>query len=227
MVYARAPPGTPHPGAPIILLAITYFGPKEEAERVVDTAIPVGVASQAINVITNSINFVQINDPYAAMSRHGGYKEFEGGFIESCDQAGFVRAFELFLKYTDTNMATRAGSSCLMSCWNPDQVSAKAASNPDSLATVIHKRGFFAQATPWYASPEEGAEAGRFARDVYEALALKDEREGRRKWGFANNVRIGADMREVYSEVEIKKITEVKRTWDRDSLGWNAAVDGW
>lgn len=211
----------------MIILAISYFGPKQEAEKIVDGAIPKDALDQAMNVVTGAVNFANINDPYAAMNNHDGYKEFEGGFLEEFDEAGLKEVLELFLKYTDANMASRAGSSCLLSCWNPEQVRAKVGDESDSLATQSGKRAFFVQATPWYATPEEAEEAGIFAREAYEAFATNDRSNGRRKWGFASNVRIGADMGEVYSKEQIARIETVKATWDRDSVGWSPVVDGW
>jgi hypothetical protein len=114
-----------------------------------------------------------------------------------------------------------------MSCWNPDQVRSKAEGKSDSLAIQLGNRGFFAQATPWYATPEEAEEAGIFAQEAYEALAAKDVNNGRRKWGFANNVRIGGNMNEVYSEDQIARIKAVKASWDCNSVGWSSVVDGW
>ena len=226
LVVMRAPPMAPRSGAPMILLAFSYFGPKEEAGAFLDKTIPKDALEQAVNITTGATSVAKMNDPYAVMSRHGGFKEFEGGFLQDVDEEGLTRALEIFLKFTDANMASRAGSNFLISCWNPEQVQEIAKSSPGAFVPS-RDRGFFTQAVPWYTAPEERGEALTFAKGVYEALMAKDARNGLPKVGFVNNVHIGSDMREVFGDEQTKEISKVKALFDKSRIGWNPVADGW
>ena len=209
----------------MVLLAFSYFGPKEEAEAFFEEKIPKDALAQAVNVTTGAADFAKINDPYAAMSRHGGFKEFEGGFLEEVDEEGLIKAFEIFLKYTEPSWS-RAGSNFLISCWSPAKVGEMADHSPRSFFPS-KDRAFFTQAVPWYETQEEREEAIQFARGVYDALSAKDTSQGRRKWGFVNNVHIESDMREVFSDAQIEEIVHVKSVFDKHALGWSPVADGW
>lgn len=226
MVILRAPPNTPHPSSPMILLALSYFGPAEDAEGLCEKTIPRDAISKAVNVTTGAMDYSRMNDPYAAMSRHGGSKEFEGGFVEEVDLADIGRAFDLWLKYTDADMASRGSSSMIFSSYNPDEEQRVGKTLSPSMV-ADRGRGLFVQATPWYARLDEREDAYAFARGAIEALKRKDTSNGRRSWGFVNNARIGQDMREIFSEEAINEIRSVKAIWDRNNIGWSPVVNGW
>jgi hypothetical protein len=54
----------------------------------------------------------------------------------------------------------------------------------------------------------------------------RDRREERRDYAFANNLVIGGDLKEIYSEEQIEEIKRVREVWDREALGWGPG-DGW
>lgn len=226
MVILRARPNTPHPGSSMILLALSYFGPAEDAEGFCEKTIPKDAISKAVNVTTGAMDYSKMNDPYAAMSRHGGAKEFEGGFVKEVDIADIGRAFELWLRYTDADMSSRGSSSMIFSSYKSDEEQRIGKTLSPSMVAG-RGRGLFVQATPWYARPDERGDAYAFARGAIEALKTRDTSNGEKSWGFVNNARIEQDMREIFSDEAITEIRTVKAIWDRHNIGWNPVVDGW
>jgi hypothetical protein len=228
IVILRAPPGTPHPGAPLVLVALSYFGRSVDAERVVDELIDQEAASQAVAVIPGASKFGNLNDPFAPMSRHGGIKEFEGGFIKELTVAGLLKTFGLLVAFTEKDMSTRSSTALVVSGWNPDKVREIGQIHPTPFFSAREReRGFFVQVTPWYTSAGEREEVGKFCDEVYEALREGDIKEGRDRVSFFNNTRWGADMRVVFTEDQMEEIKAVKKLWDRDDIGWNPVTNGW
>jgi len=224
LVFIRAPPTAPAPGAPMAMLALTYFGPAEDAERVCAETFDQDVVGKANIAATVMTEWGAMNDGFEGLNRHGGFKEYHSAFVQGVDGERISRAFETWVNFTGADMRSRGGSYVVIGASNP----AISAGNAGSEGFFSARdRGVFVQASPWYADAGQKADADVFGKTVVEALREKDGREGRRDWSFANNLSIGQDIRSVYTTAQIEEIKMLKGVWDKNGVGWSPVADGW
>jgi hypothetical protein len=231
LVFIRAPPTAPVPGSPMILLALSYFGPSSSAERVCSATFPEEVTSAAINASTVMTEWGTMNDGFEGLNRHGGFKEYHSAFVKSVDEESITKAFQAWVDYTGGELKGRGGSYVVFGGSNPD-ISMKmgaeeVAGSGSERYFSARDRGIFVQVSPWYADKDEKDKADAFGQSVVDAAREKDRREGLRDWSFANNFAKGQDVKSVYADAQIKAIKEVKSIWDKASVGWNPVADGW
>jgi hypothetical protein len=224
LVFIRAPPTAPVPGAPMVMIALSYFGPAEEAERVCASTFAEDVVGAANVAMTLMTEWGTLNDGFDGLNRHDGFKEYHGAFVQTVDEKAITRAFEAWVNFTDADLKGRGGSYVVLGASNP---SASIANARDGDFFSARDRGVYVQASPWYKEAGEKADADVFGKGVINAIQEKDTREGRRAWSFANNFSIGQESGSVYTTVQIESIEKVKGVWDKDCVGWSPVADGW
>lgn len=222
--FLRAPPTAPVPVAPMIMLALSYFGPKEDAERICAASFDEAVAGKAVSATTAMIEWGTMNDGFEPLNRHGGFKEYHSAFVQSMKEDSIQRAFAAWVDFTSKDIKSRDGSYIVIGASNNNASLANAGNESYFSA---RDRGIFVQVSPWYAEGKEKAEADAFGRSVVDALREKDKDGGRRSFGFANNWSSGQDVKEVFTEEQIEEIKRVKGLWDKANVGWSPVVDGW
>ncbi|KAF2249526.1 FAD-binding domain-containing protein [Trematosphaeria pertusa] len=222
LAFLRAPPSALNPGAPLVMLAVSYFGPAEEAERVCARTFEDGVVAAAGSAVTGMVEWGRLNEGNAVLNRHGGFKEYHSAFVREFDEEGIARAFEAWEAFTRKDVPGRGASYVVLGSWSAEKMMERGGRGFFN----ARDRGTFVQATPWYVEARE-EEADDFGRGVLEAIRGRDRSVGRRDWGFGNNLLAGMDMREVYSEEQMKEVSGVKRAWDNAGVGWSPAVEGW
>jgi hypothetical protein len=211
----------------MVVLALTFFGPTKDAEHVCATTFDERVAGSTVNTVTAMTDFAKMNDGFEVLNRHGGYKESHSGFLKEIDESSIARAFEAWRNFTEKNMQSRAGSTLLIGSYDSEQVLHNAGIRDDEKFSPARDRRIFVQATPWYKEMVEKEDADAFGKSVLEVLGERDERNGREKRGFANNLLAGQDMREIYSEKQIEELKRLKQLWDQDGVGWSPVTEGW
>jgi hypothetical protein len=224
LVFIRAPPTAPVPGAPMVMLALNYFGPSEDAERVCGMTLSEAVTSAAINATTAMSDLGTMNDAFEGLNRHGGFKEYHSAFVKGLDGSSVEKAFKAWVDFTAVDLKARGGSYLVIGASNPSASLKNAAGG--SLFSA-RDRGVFMQVSPWYADVAEKADADAFGKTVVAAVREKDKRAALRDWSFANNFCQGQDVSTVYTEAQIESIKRVKSTWDSSSVGWSPVIDGW
>lgn len=221
--FLRAPPSAPRPGAPVVLLSISFFGPSAAAENVTAITFSPSVLEKTVSATTMLTPLGDINNALDPMNKPGGLKELHGAFVRSITPSSLARAFDLFISFTE-GKPERYGLSIIFPASNTTQSENFASSGGFYNA---RDRGIYVQVKTSYPSKEEKSEADRFAKDVHDVAREEDRREGRRDRGFANNFVEGSGVEDVYTEEQIKEIERVKGLWDEKGLGWCPTVEGW
>lgn len=207
----------------MMIFSLTYFGSKEDAEQVCAQTFEEDVVGKAINAMMVPTEFAVMNDKLDAMNRHGGFKEYHTATLKGIDGNNIKKAFDIWLKYTEKDMASRASSAVLIT----SAVSKPLDDAKDAMFFSSRDRNILVQALPWYADASDRADADAFGRGVLQAVREQDEQASIEKRGFANNMLARQDMREIYTEKQMLHLAALKGIWDRKSLGWSPVVDGW
>ena len=224
LIFARAPPTAPVPGAPIIILALSYFGPATKARKVAAESYKEEYTSKAVTIVEASSNWKNINAASTALNAHGGYKESYSTFCSTTHTSSIAKAFNIWNVFSTQDENER--SYMILSSWSIDNILDKARERDEKFFPA-RDRGVFAQFTAWYSSPEGKEDADGAGRKVMDTVREKDREEGKRDFAFANNLVVGRDIGEVYTEEQLREIARVRKVWDESRLGWSPSVDGW
>ena len=223
LVFLRAPPTAPLPGAPIVVLALSYLGSAEEAEQAAKKSYEEDYVNKATMAVTGASEWVDMNASSAPMNTHGGYKESYAAFCSSISSADVEKAFSAWEKYSEGG--GRGRSYTVYGAWDTAQLLKNAEGGRGGFFPA-RDRGVFVQCTPWYYDFNGKAEADKIGKEVVSATRERDRGEKRRDWAFANNLVVGGNLREIYSEEQIEEIKRVRGFCDSEALGWGPG-NGW
>ncbi|KAF1993081.1 FAD-binding domain-containing protein [Amniculicola lignicola CBS 123094] len=226
LIFLRAPPSAPRPGAPMIMLALSYFGPAEAAEKVTAKSFDEEFTSKAIVNMTVPIEWEKANDGSAPLNAHGGFKEYFSCYCKETSLGSIERTFGAWEKFTSKDLLGRGTSYVVIGSWSTEQMVAKGGQK-DEKFFVARDRGIFVQCVPWYKDIGVKADADAFGNEVIDMLREQDRARGTKDWCFVNNIREGIDVGEIYTDEQIESIRAVKGIWDEEALGWNPVVEGW
>ncbi|ORY14945.1 hypothetical protein BCR34DRAFT_478736 [Clohesyomyces aquaticus] len=226
LVFLRAPPTAPRPGSPIIMLALSYFGPSEDGKKFSAPTYGEEYTQHAVSVVEGFLAWENLNASSAPLNAHGGFKEYHGAFCHEVSEESIVEAYKTWEVFTAKNLAGRGTSYLVIGSWGTDQLVQNASKHDDKMSPA-RDRGVFVQVVPWCKDSEDKGEADVFGRKATSALREADRKEGRKDWHFANNLRAGQNLEDVWTDEQIQRIREVKGVWDKDGVGWNPAVEGW
>ncbi|KAJ4304495.1 hypothetical protein N0V90_000021 [Kalmusia sp. IMI 367209] len=226
--FMRAPPTAPLPGAPVILLSISFFGPSSAAEKATAITFSPDIVTQIINTTTTLTPFTNLHDALDPINRSGGYKELHGAMVHSISASSIEHAFASFLSFTNEN-PSRFGSSILFPASSTNKNEALAAKSPSTVRDFynLRDRGIYVQVKTSYADENEKTTADLFAKEVHEVAREEDRKAGRKDRAFANNWVEGMEPLDMYTDEQIADIARVKKCWDGASVGWAPAVDSW
>lgn len=226
--FARTPPNSPAKGAPMIIVSLAYFGPQEEAEQAAAAALAPDVAGQAISAETLAVPFANMNDGAEAFNGHGGLKDMYTCMLESLSVASIARAFERWRRFGDEVEDARPRTYAVVGSWNTQALVAGAAAGAggaDSKFYRYRSRGLIMQAATWYGKPETRAAADEYGREMLEIFREEDAKNKVAPASFANNIRFGQDLEEVYSKDMIGELKRVRRLWDPKGVFWSPVGD--
>lgn len=226
--FARTPPNSPAKGAPMIMVSLAYFGPQEEAEQAAAAALAPDVAGQAISAETLAVPFANMNDGAEAFNGHGGLKDMYTCMLESLSVASIARAFERWRRFGDEVEDARPRTYAVVGSWNTQALVAGAAAGAggaDSKFYRYRSRGLIMQAATWYGKPETRAAADEYGREILEIFREEDAKNKVAPASFANNIRFGQDLEEVYSKDMIGELKRVRRLWDPKGIFWSPVGD--
>ncbi|OAG06533.1 FAD-binding domain-containing protein [Paraphaeosphaeria sporulosa] len=221
--FMRAPPNAPRPGAPVILLAVSFFGPVATAEIATSITFSDAVLSKTVNATTTLTPFGDIHNALDPLNAPGGYKELHGASVKSIRASSLTRAFASFLSYTD-GRPELFGTAVIFPASNTAKSESLAAKedfyNP-------RDRGIFVQVKTSCPAADDKDEADAFAKSVHEIAREEDRKAGRRDWGFANNMVEGMDLKDVYTPEQIGEIARVASFWNKGGVGWCPTAAAW
>jgi len=209
----------------MIILSANYYGPPSVAETVAAPLLSGPITDTAIVAETALIPFARMNDVTAHLGSHGGFKEMYSATLHSISASSIVSAYEKFVKFGDENPDAKARTYAAIGSWST-AASLANASRLDGKTYYEHRdRGTFFQFTPWYERVETCGRAEEAAIGVLEAVREEDERMGREKVVFANNMVFGQDFREIYTKGAIEEVKGVKKEWDPEGVFWSPIGD--
>lgn len=221
--FMRAPPNAPRPGAPVILLAASFFGSAAAAEKAAAITFSEAILSKTVNATTTLTPFGDIHNALDPINAPGGYKELHGALVKSISASSLSRAFAAFLSYTD-DKPSRFGTSVIFPT-HSTTLSESLATTEDLCNT--RDRGIYVQVKTAYPAAEDKGEADAFAKAVHEIAREEDRESGRRDWLFANNLVEGMDLKDVYTSGQIREIARVNGIWNKGSVGWCPTTEEW
>ena len=222
IVFARAPPNAPVPGAPTIILTISYFGPSTSAERDMSTILSPSshLTSKALSV-TQFLNPVALlNSAADPMNRHGGFKEAFGTLSQSITVPLMQDVFRQWLDLGAAVPDARP-SYLLFTAWD----TAAMLSHPQHRFFPWRDKGVMFLATLWYNNPKSRAEVAK-AGDAMLSAVRTAGGGAKPPASFPTGLRRGMDLEECYTSDMIEEVKRVKGIWDPEGVLWSPVTDG-
>ncbi|SPO06422.1 related to 6-hydroxy-D-nicotine oxidase [Cephalotrichum gorgonifer] len=225
LIITRSPPGTPAPGAPVLMLMAAYFGPSAEAEKALAALLDPEVVGAAVMATTALIPVNGVNSGTKPAELRGGLKRSEATLLKEPVSATTIesvcaRFLQLGREFPDT---TAGGSAVVFYAFDSSTLEASGVSEAARL-------GFFEGRNArcivyhdiWFR--EEGSAE---AVDAYlpDAIAIARASETGPLRRFANFMRHPANLAESYSEAKITEKKRVKDLWDPENVFWTPGFD--
>jgi hypothetical protein len=219
LLFARAPPGTPGAGHPMIVLLATYFGPADEAEK---TLAPLLFSPEVTeSAIVKATEFVEIADSNSStepMNAHGGFKVVDSAFLARIDAATIKAAFERFVALGASRPDTYP-TTWVAGAWDPSVAVANGKKAGGKLGFFEPRdRGVCVYQYAWFTEKASEEAVRQYLREATD-IVMRGEKGPMRR--FANNLTFPAVLRETYSDEKVDEIGRVKGAWDPNELFWS------
>jgi FAD/FMN-containing dehydrogenase len=224
LIFSRAPPNHPAKGAPLLVVALSYFGSQADAEQAAAPVLGPEVTKYAALSKTSLGDLIEMNNAVEVLNGHGGYKEFYNCMCRSVSGESIKKAFNRWIQFGHETEDAKDRSTLVIGVWNTDALQENAAAEGrDKTFYRPRDRGFFIQATGWYSDRATQTAADHFGRDIVTIMRETDTEQGVEPAVFANNMRYGQDMREVYSAEILQELKRLKDIWDPSGVSFTPA----
>ncbi|KAF4550588.1 FAD-binding domain-containing protein 9 [Elsinoe fawcettii] len=149
LLFLRALPTAPRPGATVIMLVLSYFGPSDDAEKATAVSYDQRFVSAAISAETMTIPWSSMNSASNPLNGHGDFKENYAAWTQAIQAADVERAFDSWLNLAEHAPSAKPGSYFLLAA-----KSTMGTLNHDAKERLCFPRaargfGIFVQAVPW------------------------------------------------------------------------------
>lgn len=203
LMFLTAPPNSPHPGAPMILVSCKYFGTTELARRAAAATYDQDVVARATSAPTSLVPLAQINAMAEGANRHGGFKE---GFDLYCSDVRLSSIMEAFGCWQRL-VGDVPGSSSSYFVLNARSPRAAASNDPKKTkhARAMRENSTFVQLICWVEAESAIAAGTKCGEELMEAFDPGKE------------LRLKQNV-ESESKMEAKR---VKNRWDSSGLFWS------
>jgi hypothetical protein len=225
LLFLRAPPSAPRPGAPVLMLILTYFGPTSSAEKAFEAAFNPTYAAKATVANTALANLADLNAATDVLNRHGDYKTNYSNWAHDITSQKIQAGFEHWLRLGEEVPDAQAASYFVVSARDPTAMHAHDLDNEKSFPRTIRERAIFAQAVPWWKDPNNEEACRKWGRDMLDLLGDRSSDAGRVN-GFAANLNRDVDVTEIWPQEKLEQIRRLKSIWDPSNVFWNPVVDG-
>jgi hypothetical protein len=218
MICARAPPTAPKPGAPMIILTATYYGPAEEAEQAASVLFDEEVVSKAINAQTEFKPVAQLNDASAPFDTHGDFKDIQSTWMKTTNPEAIKSAFEKWLEYT-TKHEDAKRTALVLSGFNTRRQMEIGASPEGHGRYFDHRdKGLLAIIISWFGNEDTASAAAAFAEDIKTIYKEHDSSGTART--ILNNIGPTTPLSELHTEERIRELKRIGGIWDPLGLFW-------
>lgn len=225
LLFVRAPPSAPRPGAPVLMLAITYLGPATSAEEACKATFDPEYLTEAITASTASVDIASLNTSTDILNRHGDFKSNYSTWAHTIDSKQIQSAFESWLQLGENVPDAKASSYFVISARNPACVLSHDHDGEKFFPRTIRERAIFIQAVPWWTDASSEGKSRGWARDMLSIMGEKKDGDERVN-GFAANLNKDIDVTEVWPPAQLEEIRRMKGIWDSENVFWNPVVDG-
>lgn len=235
LLFMRAPPSAPRPGAPMILLNVNYLGPASEAEVAAAVTFDTGFTSKAIVAETSSTSLGSMNDMAEPLNRHGDFKEMYAAWVSSVSASAIVSAFERWVRFGKETPEAKATSYVILAAKSTKGMLENDVDEKKLFPRAIRGRNVFVQITPWWTDEGVETKARSWAAEMLDIMnapqhdGLADKNplvDGERLSAFAANLSKGIDVSTVWPTNKLEEIRRLKKAWDAHGVFWNPVVNG-
>ncbi|KAL1879356.1 hypothetical protein VTK73DRAFT_7087 [Phialemonium thermophilum] len=217
LLFVRSPPGSPNPGAPIVMLNAVYHGPSSEAEALASPLFDARVLANTVKAESRSIPIANVNDSFEPFNVHGGYKDCAQCFLKSLSRENIKAGYQKWLEATGAHEDAKK-SFCVIGCYNTEQLVRNGkAEGPNSSFFASRDRGISVLSFLWSESPAT-RKALLDSSDSFVSELRRGATDPPRS--FQNAMRPGLDLHEVYGDA-IPELKRVKGVWDPAGLFWS------
>jgi hypothetical protein len=224
LLFLRAPPSAPHPGALMIMLILTYLGPATPAEEACKASFESKYTTKATMASTVLADFASLNTAADVFNRHGDFKTNYSTWAHSIDSHKIQSGFERWLQLGQLVPDAEASSYFVVSARNPGCMIAHDLDDEKFFPRTIRERTIFIQAAPWWTETRSEETCRGWARDML--CILGEKGHGAEKVnGFAANLNKDIDVAEIWPQAKIEEIRRLKAIWDSGNVFWNPVVD--
>lgn len=218
LTFIRSPPGTPAAGAPIIILAATYFGPADEAEKATPALFDSKLVEKAIKADTAFVPLASSNDALGAVNVHGGHKSMVAARLKTLEPPSITQTFAAWVKATD-DIDDSKRTAAVYHCFNTVKLQVAAVGQQDSGPFVEGRdRGYLATISTWTSNPASHSKLMQF---VDSALALNRAGDSAPPRTYPNGMKFNANRDELFSKDRLAQISQLKNAWDPAALFWS------
>lgn len=225
LLFVRAPPSAPSPGAPVIMLIITHFGPASCAENLCEAAFDSEYLAKATVANTTFSDFASLNVSTDVLNRHGDYKSNYSTWAHTVTSQQIRTGFERWLQLGQEVPDAKSSSYFVISARNPACMLAHDRNDEKFFPQTIRGRAIFAQAVPWWTDACNENACRSWGRGMLDLLGDRANSEGKVN-GFAANLNKDINVTEIWPHEKIEQIRSIKGIWDPANIFWSPVVNG-
>lgn len=218
IAFIGATDAAPVPGAPMIVVSFSWFGPTAEAEAHVLPHLTEEIRARAVNTIIGPADVSSMNAASAPFERHGGVRELYAGLLRSVHAASIEKVFDMFAKLKKEFRDT-TGSYVVVGGWSTEALLGNEKHEGRDKTFFRHRdRGLLIQVAPSFTDPASADAVRIFGETALRVLRTDDGNNAMPDAGFANNIRFGQDLGEIFEKEMVMEIKRVKNIWDPKNL---------
>ncbi|KAH8879684.1 FAD-binding domain-containing protein [Thozetella sp. PMI_491] len=218
MLFMRAPPNAPAPGAPMIMLSGSYYGPPEEAEQAASRLLDENLSGKAIKAETVFVPMATANNTFEVLNMHGGHKDICSRFLHSVETATLKTSFDRWLQVGEQYPDAKP----TIGIWSRFSVRKSMALGQSSEGQPkfleIRDRGVMASTFRSCSTP-----GTKEALDIYteEFLNIASNDQAAPARTLANNQRPNMDLGELHTQERLVERRRLGSVWDAEHLFWS------
>ncbi|KAK3071972.1 hypothetical protein LTR53_007671 [Teratosphaeriaceae sp. CCFEE 6253] len=235
LVFVRAPPNAPRPGAPMILLSLGYLGSAADGVIAAAASFDEHYTSQAIVAESGSAAPSTMNDVSAPFDRHGDFKEQYSAWCSSLSEETIVSTFNRWVRFGEETPDAKMTSFLVIAAKGTQGLLEHDIEGHKFFPRTLRARSVFVQAVPWWTDAKDEEQARGWAAETL-ALVNAPQHNGHVEdivpvdaenvTGYAANLRKAVDLSTVWPADQLERIRQLKDVWDPQGLFWNPVVHG-
>ncbi|KAJ5826019.1 hypothetical protein N7474_003157 [Penicillium riverlandense] len=219
MVCARAPPSAPKPGAPMIILTVTYYGPPDHAEAIVPVLFDEEIVAKTISAQTVLTPMSKLNDSLAHLDVHGGFKDIQSAWVKETHSKTIVAAFGKWLDFTTQHEDARRTTIVLSSFNTQKQIEISNTAEGQARYCSHRDRGTQALIISWFTEERTKLAAADFAKGI-KALYRQGSSASELPRTILNNFGPDTKLSELHTGGRVGQLKRLANFWDPTGLFW-------